>query len=116
MKTTPNNDVSYLLTLFQSLVLFVSWPSGKKGCKGVDFTKITTRDMLDPAYREKLSKGNIGVVQGDASGGIGSLDIDDDAGAEEFLALPLTARCSRAAAAGCIRWLTRMTARDTRPR
>ena len=87
MKTTLNHDVSYLLSLFQSLVLFVSWPSGKKGCKGVDFTKITTRDMLDPAYREKLSKGNIGVVQGDASGGIGSLDIDDDAGLEEFLTL-----------------------------
>jgi hypothetical protein len=87
MKTAQNNDVSFLLSLFQSLVLLVAWPTGKKGCKGVDFTKITTRDMMDPAYREKLSRGNIGVVQGDASGGIGSIDIDDDQGAAEFLDL-----------------------------
>ena len=71
----------------QSLVLLVAWPSGKKGCKGVDFTKVTLKDMMDPEYRRKLAQGNIGVVQGEASGGIGSIDIDDDQGAEEFLAL-----------------------------
>ena len=88
MKTTEIKDiVGYLLGLFSSLVLLVAWPSGKKGCKGVDFTKITLKDMIDPEYRRRLAEGNIGVVQGEASGGIGSIDIDDDAGAEEFLAL-----------------------------
>jgi len=87
MKTIQKDLVSYLLALFQSLVLLVAWPSGKKGCKGVDFTKVTLKDMMDPEYRRKLAQGNIGVVQGDASGGIGSIDIDDDQGAEEFLAL-----------------------------
>jgi len=43
--------------------------------------------MMDPEYRRKLAEGNIGVVQGEASGGIGSIDIDDDQGADEFLAL-----------------------------
>jgi len=87
MKTIQKDIVSYLLALFQSLVLLVAWPSGKKGCKGVDFTKITLKDMMDPEYRRRLAEGNIGVVQGEASGGIGSIDIDDDHGAEEFLAL-----------------------------
>jgi hypothetical protein len=87
MKTKQEDVVSYLLALFQSLVLLVAWPSGKKGCKGVDFTKVTLKDMMDPEYRRKLAEGNIGVVQGEASGGIGSIDIDDDQGAEEFLAL-----------------------------
>lgn len=88
MKTTQiPNLVSYLLGLFDTLVLLVAWPSGKKGCKGVDFTKVTLKDMADPEYRQKLAQGNIGVVQGEASGGIASIDIDDDAGAEEFLAL-----------------------------
>jgi hypothetical protein len=88
MRTTQNkNIVSYLLGLFDTLVLLVAWPSGKKGCKGVDFTKVSLKDMTDPEYRRKLAEGNIGVVQGYASGGIGSIDIDDDQGAEEFLAL-----------------------------
>jgi hypothetical protein len=88
MRTTQiPNLVSYLLGLFDTLVLLVAWPSGKKGCKGVDFTQVTLKDMADPEYRRKLAEGNIGVVQGEASGGIGSIDIDDDQGAEEFLAL-----------------------------
>jgi hypothetical protein len=88
MKTTSiPNLVSYLLGMFDTLVLLVAWPSGRKGCKGVDFTKVTHQDMMDPEYRRKLTAGNIGVVQGEASGGIGSLDIDDGAGVEEFLTL-----------------------------
>ena len=51
-------------------------PSGKK---------VRLRDMMDPEHRQKLAEGKIGVVQGEASGGIGSIDIGDDQGAEEFL-------------------------------
>jgi len=68
MKTKQEDVVSYLLALFQSLVLLVAWPSSKKGCKGVDFTKVSLQDMMDPEYRRKLAEGNIGVVQGEASG------------------------------------------------
>ena len=88
MKTTEiKNIVSYVLGLFDTLVLLVAWPSGIKGGKGVDFRKVSLKDMADPEYRRKLAEGNIGVVQGEASGGIASIDIDDDQGADEFLAL-----------------------------
>jgi len=88
MRTTEiKNLVSYLLGLFTTAVLLVAWPRGKKGCPGTDFTKVTAQDMADPAYLDRLGRGNIGVVQGEASGGIASIDIDDDAGAEEFLTL-----------------------------
>lgn len=88
MKTTEIKDpVNFLLGLFTTAVLLVAWPRGKKGCKGTDFTKVTAQDIQDSKYLDRLAQGNIGVVQGEASGGIGSIDIDDDAGAEEFLTL-----------------------------
>ena len=87
MKTTAKTDiVNYVLGLFATLVLLVAWPRGKKGGPQ-KWTQVTAQDMADPAYLQKLAEGNIGVIMGPASGGIGSLDIDDDAGAEEFLAL-----------------------------
>jgi len=46
MKNKQEDVVSYLLALFQSVVLLVAWPSGKKGSKGVDFTQVTLRDMI----------------------------------------------------------------------
>jgi hypothetical protein len=87
MKTTAKMDiVNYLLGLFATLVLLVSWPRGKKGGPQ-KWTKITAKDMADPAYLDRLAQGNIGVIMGPASGGIGSFDWDDDPLAEEFLAL-----------------------------
>ena len=74
MKTTAKTDiVNYVLGLFATLVLLVSWPRGKKGGKQ-KWTKITAQDMADPAYLEKLAEGNIGVILGPASGGIASID------------------------------------------
>ncbi len=88
MKTTQiPNIVSYVLGLFDTLVMLVAWPIGKKGCKGNEWTKISLNDMMDPEYRRKLAEGNIGLVQGEPSGGVGSFDIDDDDGPEEFLTL-----------------------------
>jgi hypothetical protein len=88
MKTVEKTDiVAYLLSLFSTAVLLVAWPSGKKGCKGVKWSQVSARDMADPAYLQKLPQGNIGVIMGPASGGIGSLDLDDDQLAEEFLVL-----------------------------
>jgi hypothetical protein len=87
MKTTAKTDiVNYVLGLFATLVLLVAWPRGKKGGPQ-KWTKITAQDMADPVYLQKLAEGNIGVIMGPASGGIGSLDLDDDQFAEEFLAL-----------------------------
>lgn len=86
MKTTAKTDiVNYLLGLFATAVLLVAWPRGKKGCKGVKWSQVTAQDMMDPAYLDELAEGNIGVILGPASGGIASIDIDDDQGAEEFL-------------------------------
>jgi len=49
MKTTEiKNIVSYVLGLFDTLVLLVAWPSGIKGGKGVDFRKVSLKDMADP--------------------------------------------------------------------
>jgi hypothetical protein len=63
MKTTQiKNIVSYVLGLFDTLFLLAAWPSGKKGCQGVDFTKVSLKDMADPEYRRKLAEGNMGVV------------------------------------------------------
>src|SRR5689334_21273807 len=74
MKTTEIKDiVSYLLKLFGSIVLLVGCPLVKKGCKGVDFRKVSLKDMMDPDYRLKLAQGNIGVVLGDDSSGLASL-------------------------------------------
>jgi len=62
--------------------------------------------MADPEYLARLAQGNIGVVQGEASGGIGSIDIDDDAGAEEFLKLnpDLRGTLRRRGMRGCNVW------------
>ena len=87
MKTTAKTDiVNYVLGLFATLVLLLSWPRGKKGGPQ-KWTKIMAQDMADPAYLQKLAEGNIGVIMGPASGGIGSFDWDDDQLAEEFLTL-----------------------------
>ena len=87
MKTVERpNLINYLLGFFDTLVLLVGWPLGKKGCKGVDFTKVTLNDMMDTEYCHKLVLGNIGVVQGEPSGRVASFDIDGP-GSEEFLDL-----------------------------
>jgi hypothetical protein len=79
MKTTAKMDiVNYLLGLFATAVLLVAWPRGKKGCKGVKWSQVTLQDMMDPGYLDELAEGNIGVILGPASGGIASIDIDDD--------------------------------------
>ncbi len=43
--------------------------------------------MSDPAYLAQLRTGNIGVLLGAASGGLGAIDIDDDDEVQPFLAL-----------------------------
>ena len=77
MKTTAKTDiVNYVLGLFATKVLLVSWPRGKKGGPQ-KWTKITAQDLADPKHLQKLPQGNIGVIMGPASGGIGSLDLDE---------------------------------------
>jgi hypothetical protein len=46
MKTTAKTDiVNYLLGLFTTAVLLVSWPRGKKGCKGVKWSQVSAPDL-----------------------------------------------------------------------
>jgi len=60
MKTTAKTDiVNYVLGLFATLVLLVSWPRGKKGCKGVKWSQVTAQDMADPAYLQKLAEASV---------------------------------------------------------
>ncbi len=49
--------------------------------------KTTIEAMADPAYAGGLAKGNIGVLLGQASGQLCSIDFDTDGAGEEFLAL-----------------------------
>lgn len=78
--------VDFLRQLLGAGVLLISWPLSSKGTKK-KWSHITAAHMADRKYLKSLATGNIGVIQGDPSGGIASLDIDCDGDDEEFLAL-----------------------------
>ena len=69
--------------------------------------KTTISDTLEPAYQAKLAEGNIGVLVGDPSGGICSIDIDHDDEVEPFLELnPILATTLRSKGKrGCNLWV-----------
>lgn len=67
----------------------VVWMSrGTKAPKFRGWQKQTVELMRDPRYVANLNSGhNLGVLVGAPSGGVCSIDIDDDASVEPFLAL-----------------------------
>ena len=58
---------------------------GQKGPRFAGWQNTTIQEMDDPAYLRELETGNIGVLLGEASGGLCAIDIDDDALVEPFL-------------------------------
>lgn len=83
MNSRNANPVPELLRLLGQPVLLLSWPRGKKGTKR-KWGHLTSASMADPGYLAKLAKGNIGVALGDKSGGLCSIDFDDDAALSAF--------------------------------
>jgi|GEM_PF-2687335 len=81
-----NDPAEMLRRLLGKNVLLLHWPKGKKGTKK-KWKHLTVKSMNDPAYLDQLRKGNIGVVQGEKSGGLCSIDIDIEEEVKEFIRL-----------------------------
>ena len=77
------NIVSELVALLGPGVLLLPCKTGTKKPVG-KWKHLTATAMEDPAYLAKLGRGNIGVVLGQTSGGLCSLDIDSDEGLQAF--------------------------------
>ena len=89
-RTTTNvpsvvDPVTELEQLLGTDVILLPVPKGQKGSKFAGWSKVTLQQMSDPLYLANLRQGNIAVLQGSASGNLCSIDIDDDAAAEDFL-------------------------------
>lgn len=81
----PADHVVELLDLLGEPVLLLNWPSGKKGTNKTWKHLEASIAMNDAKYLRKLGKGNIGVALGDKSGGLISIDWDDDQILDEFI-------------------------------
>ena len=62
-------------------------PIGEKRPMDVGWQKTTAEAARRPEHIRRLEAGNIGVLLGKAGGGLCSIDIDSDEGAEEFVKL-----------------------------
>ena len=81
----PAAHVSELIQLLGEPVLLLSWPLGTKGANKRWKHRKAEVAMKDAAYLRELEKGNIGVALGDKSGGLISIDWDEDAILDEFI-------------------------------
>jgi hypothetical protein len=67
-------------------VVLIAWPLGVKASRK-KWSHLTVALTTTPTYLRKLQDGNIGVALGGKSGGLCSIDLDDDALLVAFLAL-----------------------------
>ena len=81
----PAAHVSELIQLLGEPVLLLNWPLGTKGAKQKWKHLEAATAMKDANYLRDLEKGNIGVALGDKSGGLISIDWDEDGILDEFL-------------------------------
>lgn len=73
-------------TLLGDPVVLVPIPYGQKGPRLKGWMNLTAASWNEPRIRNMLiSHGNVGVLLGKPSGGLCSIDIDDDAELESFL-------------------------------
>ncbi len=79
--------VANLIELLGNDVVLLSVPYPKKGSRDNEWSRFTIEKMADPDYRKSLYGENIAVSLGDVSGGLCTIDVDDDVFAEEFLKL-----------------------------
>lgn len=73
--------------LFQFLetAVFLGWPSGSKGDATIKWGAMRFADMTAP-YLATLDGGNIGIAHGDRSGGLCSVDCDNESFLADFVA------------------------------
>lgn len=76
----------HLMSLLDPVVLLRA-NLGEKGPRWRGWQNTTIEKMKDEHYLRALDKGNIAVLTGAPSGGLCSIDIDDDEAVEPFLAL-----------------------------
>ncbi len=103
---TTQAELDHILQTVQPAIL-LPVPRGQKGSCTPGWQLTAKSKMRDAAYLRSLLTGNIGVLLGEPSEGLCSIDLDDDEFAEEFLALnPKLATSLRTRGArGCNVWV-----------
>lgn len=98
--------VERLRKLLGDDVLMLPWPKRTKGTTR-KWGHLSAAKMAEPAYLARLEEGNIGIAQGAVSGGLCSIDLDDDTRMEEFLVLnpALHGSLRTRGARGCNVWV-----------
>ena len=104
---TLASNVERIRALFGDGVVLLSVAKRKKNPALHGWEKLTLAAMDNPRYLETLETGNIGVLLGEASGGLCALDFDRQEDADTFLALnPALAGSFRSCGArGCQVWI-----------
>jgi putative DNA primase/helicase len=113
MNTHAVNDSSesiskHLISLLGGDVVLVWANKGQKGPRWRGWQHTGIEMMRKPAYLKKLDSGcNVAVLTGAPSGGLCSIDIDDDDSVEPFLALnpKLAASLRSRGSRGCNFWV-----------
>ncbi len=98
----------HLVSLLGDDVVLLPCEKGIKGARGNAWQKTTIEKMRDNKYLRQLNRaGGIAVLLGEASGGLCSIDIDDDDSVEPFLALnpDLAATLRSRGRRGCNLWV-----------
>jgi hypothetical protein len=111
LSTSGADRVNSVLDYLGGNAVLLPIPSGQKfpdKVKDVGWNAYGEAQMSDPAYLARFNNGgNIGVLQGKPSGGLCSIDIDEDELIEEFLkenpSLRMTLRTKRLR--GCNFWV-----------
>ncbi len=87
-------------------VLLLSWPIFSKGTHK-KWKHLTLAEMSNPTYLAELLEGNIGVAMGAVSGGLCSIDLDDDEWMRRFLEVNprLNGSLRTRGARGCNIWI-----------
>lgn len=100
--------INHILDMLGGNAILLVVPGGKKKPVDEGWTSLTPAVMEDPKYLERFSNGcNVGVLLGTQSGGLCTIDIDDDRFIEDFLtanpSLRATLRTKRLK--GCNFWI-----------
>lgn len=95
---------SLLKLLGRALLVHCEW--GRKECFQNGWNELPVEAMNDPAHLALLGTGNLGCRLGDVSGGLITIDIDDDAEVQPFLDINprLNSTLRTVGARGCQLW------------
>jgi len=103
---TTNDSVSHVLAL-TGPALLLPWPARSKGSRR-KWKHLTLTDMDETTHRAKLDKaGNVGVALGLVSGGLNTIDLDQERYVDAFLEVnPLLTKTLRTKGnRGCNIWI-----------